>query len=300
MEGKKAEEKGDNEIKRGIAFTTPANYSHENSLLPVSTISNITSRQEDTPSYKRLKLCKRGYREQSLSLVCGVMFEGVPIWLWAIRLSDWKTVYVSETDEGRLPCILLGSNDKGVGSCDSGAREGCLKGRSGFGTRGGQGKDGGHRVLFELSRDLSVGLKVLEQVLQSSWWEWTFGSSLFFWRWNGAEQQAAAPDGMKTYVHGPLPSGRRGKRIKMKSDIRATVGEKISGMVKRCYLEEGRVSSSLDYFAIPKGDLDVRVVFDGSSCGLNKALWTQFLPSVRFLRRHVALLLSMDGRHGFR
>ena len=51
------------------------------------------------------------------------------------------------------------------------------------------------------------------------------------------------------------------------------MARKISGMVKRCYLEEGRVSSSLDYFAVPKGDLDVRVVFDGLSCGLNKALW---------------------------
>ena len=86
---------------------------------------------------------------------------------------------------------------------------------------------------------------------------------------------------MKTYIQGPLPQGRRTKRIKMKSEVRAIVANKIAGMVKRCYIEEGHVSSSLDYFAVPKGDADVRVVFDGSSCGLNKVLWAPnfYLPS---------------------
>ena len=93
-----------------------------------------------------------------------------------------------------LPCILLGSNSKG-GSSESGDREGGVKGRGGC---GGEGKDnvGRDASLSDLSRDLSVRLRVLEEVLQSSCWEWPFGSSLFFWRWNGAEQQAAARDGI--------------------------------------------------------------------------------------------------------
>ena len=47
------------------------------------------------------------------------------------------------------------------------------------------------------------------------------------------------------------------------------------------YLEEGHVTNSVDYFPVPKGEDDIRVVFDGSSCGLNKALWAPnfYLPS---------------------
>ena len=35
----------------------------------------------------------------------------------------------------------------------------------------------------------------------------------------------------------------------------------------------GPVRSLTDYFDVPKGDHDVRMVYNGSSCGLNEALW---------------------------
>ncbi|KAI2508113.1 hypothetical protein MHU86_6286 [Fragilaria crotonensis] len=142
----------------------------------------------------------------------------------------------------------------------------------------------------ELLRDLEKGRAVLSQVLQSTWWEWTFGSALYFWRWNGIEQQRAARDGMRSYVQSPLPVGRRPKRVKANPEVRDMVVGKIEGMARRYYLESGHVSNSLDYFAVPKGDADVRVVFDGSSCGLNKALWSPnfFLPTAS----SAAMLLS--------
>ena len=52
--------------------------------------------------YKRLKQCKRGYREVSLRRVCGMILEGLPVWLWSIRLADWSVIYVSDEDEKRL------------------------------------------------------------------------------------------------------------------------------------------------------------------------------------------------------
>ena len=78
----------------------------------------------------------------------------------------------------------------------------------------------------ELERDLVKGRAVLSQVLQSSWWEWSFGSSLYFWRWNGSDQQRAARDGMRSFVHQALPCGRKSKRVKMKPEVRAMVAEK--------------------------------------------------------------------------
>ena len=52
--------------------------------------------------YKRLKLCKRGYREVNVQRVCGLIFEGLPVWLWSLRLSDWSRIYISVEDEKRL------------------------------------------------------------------------------------------------------------------------------------------------------------------------------------------------------
>ena len=68
----------------------------------------------------------------------------------------------------------------------------------------------------------------------------------------------------------------------MKPDVVVMVANKIEGMTQKTYLEEGHVTNVVDYFPVPKGDSDIlRVVFDGSSCGLKKALWAPnfYLPS---------------------
>ena len=57
----------------------------------------------------------------------------------------------------------------------------------------------------ELIKDIQLGLPILGQVIQSSWWEWSSGSSLLFWRWNGTEQIKASRDGMKVYIKGQMP-----------------------------------------------------------------------------------------------
>ena len=57
---------------------------------------------EPPEGYKRLKLCKRGYREATASKVCGLSFEGCPVWIWAIRLSDWSKIVITGSDEVRL------------------------------------------------------------------------------------------------------------------------------------------------------------------------------------------------------
>ena len=168
---------------------------------------------------------------------------------------------------------------------------------------GGVGKVGGGKVgketwgeetteLIELERDIVKGRLVLHQILQSKWWEWRRGSALLFWRWNGCEQVTAARDGMRIYVQSPLPVGRkRMKKVKLSPEVRVLVAEKIEGMCNRYYLEStGHVANSLNYFAVAKGETDIRVVFDGSSCGLNETLWAPnfFLPSAT----SAAMLLS--------
>lgn len=89
---------------------------------------------------------------------------------------------------------------------------------------------------------------------------------------------------MRVYVRSTLPVGRnRLKSIKLSSDIKILVADKIEGMCKRFYLESSghHVSNLLSFFSVPKGETDIRVVCDGTSCGLSNTLWAPnfFLPS---------------------
>ena len=98
------------------------------------------------------------------------------------------------------------------------------------------------------------------------------------------EQIEAARDGMYIFVRSALPRVHQGaKPPRFEPITRKLVAAKIEAMVKKSYLEEGLVKTSLHYFAVPKGDNDIRVVFDGTSCGLNDALWSPnfFLPTSR-------------------
>ena len=130
--------------------------------------------------------------------------------------------------------------------------------------------------------DVSKGVAVLVQTLESTWWEWSRGSSLFFWRWNGTEQVRAARDGMEIFVGSTLPQGRKSKsKMRFTPSAIELVAGKLDVMLHRSYLEEGFVESKVHFFGVPKGDDDIRVVFDGTSSGLNDALWCPnfYLPT---------------------
>ena len=115
--------------------------------------------------------------------------------------------------------------------------------------------------LDELWKDVSLGRAVLSQVLSGTWWDWANGSSLIFWRWNGVEQIRAARDGMHIFIQRPLPRGRKLKQLNLNTEQKLSVAGKLESMVAKAYLEPGFVSNALHFFAVPKGDSDIRVVF---------------------------------------
>ena len=45
---------------------------------------------------------KRGYRNMSSTLTCGVLFESDPVWLWAIRGNSWSAIYLTGPDEATV------------------------------------------------------------------------------------------------------------------------------------------------------------------------------------------------------
>jgi hypothetical protein len=67
----------------------------------------------------------------------------------------------------------------------------------------------------ELVRDVTLGCAVLSQVLSGTWCDWSKGSSLIFWCWNGPDQVQAARDGMSIFVQRPLPRGRQLKPLNL-------------------------------------------------------------------------------------
>ena len=143
---------------------------------------------------------------------------------------------------------------------------------------------------------LAAGRCVLSQLLRSTWWDWDAGSSLIFWRWNGLSQQADAWFGTPIHVTDALPSYHRRQRAPP-AEMLPQVSKKLSTVLERGYLDGVSPPSSMtDYFAVPKGDNDIRMVYNGTSCGLNKSLWAPnfWLPTSESALR----LLTTDSYCG--
>ena len=143
-------------------------------------------------------------------------------------------------------------------------------------SRGGGGGGWGGKTDFSLQSAPVVrapGCQVLSQLLASTWWDWDAGSSLVFWRWNGLDQQTDAWFGTPIHVSGALPSYHR-KQRPPSDDLLTQVGGKLSTVLSRGNFDvDAPIESMSDYFAVPKGECDIRMVYNGTSCGLNASLW---------------------------
>ena len=83
------------------------------------------------------------------------------------------------------------------------------------------------------------------------------------------------------------------KPLKLNDLPTKLVFKKIDGMLQKSYLSAGFVKSYLHFFAVPKDPTDVRIVYNGTSCGLNEALWAPnfYLP----MSQCASLLLSFSS-----
>ena len=133
---------------------------------------------------------------------------------------------------------------------------------------------GGGGSLVHLLNDGQAGQSVLYHSMNSTWWEWSCGSTLVFWRWSSSDQLADCRDGMPMYVQGNLSSLQyRRAQARPKVDKYELVQSKLMQVRTRRYICPGQVTSLTDYFDVPKGINDVRMVYNGTSCGLNDLLW---------------------------
>jgi hypothetical protein len=139
----------------------------------------------------------------------------------------------------------------------------------------------GHSWWLVKSPDLAAGRDCIIRTTLADFWEWHGGSRLFFWRWPG-ESKLWARDGLPIYTNGSSPTFCRPQPNESDVNMREKVKQKLAKFLNRSYIETGPITSLISYFTVPKGEDDVRLVFDGTKSGLNAIIWspTFTLPTV--------------------
>ena len=123
----------------------------------------------------------------------------------------------------------------------------------------------------ELGEDVIVGRDVIHRCCESTFWEWEGGSRLIFWRW-GKSFKKEARDGTPIFVSGTLPKYIKRQQWPSSVEERRAITKKLHKVQKRGYVSEGHVVSLTNYFCVPKGNDDIRMVYDATKCGLNEAV----------------------------
>lgn len=119
---------------------------------------------------------------------------------------------------------------------------------------------------------LMVGRDCIRRTANSLWWDWAEGSALLFWRWPSSHVEWAR-EGQPHFVTGPLPRFNRPQRAAPTPEMMTQMKKKVNKVRKRRYIEVGKVESLTHMFPVPKGVADIRMVYNGTSSGLNAVIF---------------------------
>jgi hypothetical protein len=146
----------------------------------------------------------------------------------------------------------------------------------------------GPSIYARQGASLEGGLDAIRRATCSSWWEWDHGSRIHFWRWP-EEYLATARDGIKPRFKGKPPRWVKPQRVPTDDRKLQLTREKIQKVRTRGYVAAGKVMALMNVFDVPKGDDDIRLVYDGTKSKLNDHLWAPWfpLPTVESLLRSV-------------
>jgi hypothetical protein len=112
----------------------------------------------------------------------------------------------------------------------------------------------------------------LARIAAVDWWEWKDGSTLLFWRWPPYVKLLAVA-GHKPWFATSPPLYKVPQQAEGDDSMRKQVHKKLQVPLECRYIADGHVESLTSFFSVPKGDADVRMVFDASKSGLNASLW---------------------------
>jgi len=132
---------------------------------------------------------------------------------------------------------------------------------------------GSHLCSIAAKRDLHAGAECLSRCWGATWWEWVAGSRPFFWRWP-LSYRTHIRDGIPLWTKGPLPTWRVAQRANPDPVVGANECKKLVKIRRTGYVIAGLVKSLTSFFSVPKGLDDIRMVYDGTKCGLSAVLWS--------------------------
>ena len=130
---------------------------------------------------------------------------------------------------------------------------------------------------------------ILWHASETNWFEYFSGSRLHHFRFPKRYRKEAR-DGVKIYFETAGPDTKQ-RQPDIKPDMVDMVRAKIFKVIRRRYLVKVRtgmdIKSLIKFFAVPKGESDIRLVYDATASGLNAAVWAPpfFLPTIDSLTR---------------
>jgi hypothetical protein len=116
-----------------------------------------------------------------------------------------------------------------------------------------------------------AGHDAIRRSAQASWFEWLEGSAPFFWNWSEAYQREVQ-DGQRHFLTAPLPVFLKPQKRHRDAASHELMHKKVVQVRKRGYISSRPVVSGTHYFSVPKGLDGIRMVYNGTSCGLNDVL----------------------------
>lgn len=136
-----------------------------------------------------------------------------------------------------------------------------------------------HRASFNgRKKETAAARDAIGRIANSTWWEWKDGSRCLHWRWPEWYQETIR-DGLKVWIKKKNPKKwlRPQKAGKTKQE-HEKMKAKLQLVRDRRYVDAGFVQSLTSFFAVPKGDDDIRMVYDGTKSGLNDSIWVPSFP----------------------
>ena len=113
--------------------------------------------------------------------------------------------------------------------------------------------------------------------MAATFWAWPMGLGVFFWQWPEEYIRDLAIGVPPLWTGVPRQGIERQQGLGDDETI-AKIKEKIEDVRAKNYVGEGKWKATMNYFAVPKGESDIRMVYNGTKSGLNACLHVPWFP----------------------
>ena len=128
--------------------------------------------------------------------------------------------------------------------------------------------------LTPLGVDQHAICHIIWHATNTTWFEYLAGTRLIHFRFP-KRYRSQARDGVPIFFESSVPESKSPQKPFGNPSVKAQVRAKIEKALHRRYMIHSGITlrAFIKYFGVPKGEFDIRVVYDGTASGLNDALW---------------------------